>query len=142
MALRYLHPTSWDLWNTTDSSSMPQTGIPTEASGRAAHPGADGQGKNKSPNGSATGAEKTGTHSRMKAVSPGASLVEYPADDPLVPYFTVGSTKDDVVRVQGTPDKVAGNVFSYGLSEVYFRNSRVDSWHTDPSTPLKARKPQ
>jgi hypothetical protein len=69
-------------------------------------------------------------------------LVEYPSDDPLVPYFTVGSTKDDVLRVQGTPDKMTAGVFSYGPSEVYFRNGRVDSWHADPGTPLKARMPQ
>jgi curved DNA-binding protein CbpA len=144
IVLRYINPTSWDLWKTaaTDSTAVPQTGSPTEASGNAAHSGASGQGINKSTIGSAAVAEKPGAHARSRAASPGASLVEYPSDDPLVPYFTVGSTKDDVVRVQGTPDKVTGNVFSYGLSEVYFRSGRVDSWHTDPSTPLKARMPQ
>jgi hypothetical protein len=81
-------------------------------------------------------------HTRTKAVSAGASLVEYPSDDPLVPYFTVGSTRDDVIRVQGTPDKVTAGVFGYGLSQVYFRNGRVNSWHSDPGTPLKARMPQ
>ena len=75
------------------------------------------------------------------AASSGASVVVYPQDDPLVPYFTVGSTKDDVVRVQGPPDTVTGNVLKYGVSEVYLKNGRVESWHIDPSTPLKASMP-
>ncbi len=140
MALRYVNPTSWDFWNATaDNSAASQTGSPAAAAGK----GSRGQGsKEKQANGSAGSAEKTAAHTRSKVASSGASLVEYPSDDPLVPYFTVGSTKDDVVRVQGTPDKVTAGVFRYGLSEVYFRNGRVDSWHTDPSTPLKARMPQ
>lgn len=146
IALRYAHPTSWDFWNTTDTddSATHQPGSPAETSPKESRTGANGQGGKEKPatNGSAGLADKTGAHARSTAVSSGASLVEYPSDDPLVPYFTVGSTKDDVVRVQGTPDKVTGSVFSYGLSEVYFRNGRVDSWHTDPGRPLKARLPQ
>ncbi len=87
-------------------------------------------------------AEKQAAQTRASATSSRASVVVYPSDDPLVPYFTVGSTKADVVRVQGTPDKVSGNVFAYGLSEVFFSNGRVESWHADPSSPLKARMPQ
>ena len=142
MALRYVNPTSWDFWNatTTGGSAASQAGSSAETTAKRAN----GQGSKEKPgaNGSAGLAEKTGAHTRTKVVSSGASLVEYPSDDPLVPYFTIGSTKDDVLRVQGTPDKVTGNVFAYGLSEVYFRNGRVDSWHTDPGTPLKARMPQ
>ncbi len=144
MVLRYVDPTLWDFRNlTTDNSTTRPTGSPTGTSGKGGRATADGQAsKERSANGSAGAAEKLAAHSRSKTVSAGASLVEYPSDDPLVPYFTVGSTKGDVVRVQGTPDKVTENVFRYGLSEVYFRNSRVDSWHSDPGTPLKARMPQ
>ena len=81
------------------------------------------------------------THTRT-AASEGPSLLVYPADDPRVPYFTVGSTRSDVVKVQGTPTKIAGNVFEYGLSQVYFQNGRVESWHMDPGSPLKARMPE
>lgn len=60
-----------------------------------------------------------GTHTRASTRrSDGASLVVYPDEDPQVPYFTVGSTTDDVIRVQGRPDRVAGNVFEYGLSKI------------------------
>jgi hypothetical protein len=93
-------------------------------------------------NGSTKVAEKTGARTQASAAPSRASVVVYPSDDPLVPYFTVGSTRDDVIRVQGHPASVAGNVFRYGLSEVYFQNGRVESWHTDPGFPLKARMPQ
>jgi hypothetical protein len=70
------------------------------------------------------------------------SLLVYPADNPRVPYFTVGSTRGDVLRLQGTPSAIVGNTFEYGLSEVYFQNGRVQSWHADPSSPLRARMPE
>jgi curved DNA-binding protein CbpA len=145
-ALRYVNPTSWEFWNaaTTDTSAAPQRDSPAEISGKGARAGANGRSSKGTPgtNGSAVPAETMEAHTRTKAVSAGASLVEYPSDDPLVPYFTVGSTRDDVIRVQGTPDKVTAGVFGYGLSQVYFRNGRVNSWHSDPGTPLKARMPQ
>lgn len=71
--------------------------------------------------------------------APRASLIVYPSDDPQVPYFTVGSTKQDVIRVQGSPSKSDGDVFTYGASEVYFKDGRVTSWRVDPTSPLKAR---
>jgi hypothetical protein len=67
--------------------------------------------------------------------------VLYPDEDPQVAYFTVGSTKSDVIRVQGRPDRIGGNVFEYGGSKVYFENGRVESWRMDPGSPLKAQLP-
>ena len=42
--------------------------------------------------------------------------------------FTVGSTKDEVVKAMGTPSSVIGNTWSYGYSSVYFSNGAVSSW--------------
>jgi uncharacterized cupin superfamily protein len=54
-------------------------------------------------------------------------------------FFTVGSSKDEVLAVQGTPDEFTDTVFKYNYgTEVYFKNGRVTSW-TVGSTPLKAR---
>jgi hypothetical protein len=39
--------------------------------------------------------------------------------------FTVGSTKDDVLAVQGTPTSIQGNLWFYQLSNVLFREGRV-----------------
>ncbi|HEY1731219.1 MAG TPA: J domain-containing protein [Terriglobales bacterium] len=88
---------------------------------------------------SAKPGEEAGAHVRPNPV---ASLVVYPDEDPQVAYFTVGSTKSDVVRIQGTPSSIAGDVLRYGESEVTFQYGRVQSWHEDPGSPLKARLPQ
>ena len=54
-------------------------------------------------------------------------------------YFTVGSTKNDVLRIQGTPTEFSEDVFHYGLSTVSFNNGVVESWDILPGDPLKAR---
>jgi outer membrane protein assembly factor BamE (lipoprotein component of BamABCDE complex) len=64
---------------------------------------------------------------------PDASFVTVP------PYFTVGSTKDEVLRVQGTPSRLAERVWDYGHSRVYFADGRVSRWHEWRGSPLKAR---
>ena len=56
-------------------------------------------------------------------------------------YFTVGSSKDKVLVVQGTPTSLTDTEWGYGPSSVYFRNGRVVSWVNYPDTPLKARMP-
>src|SRR4029077_3265773 len=53
-------------------------------------------------------------------------------------YFTVGSTKDDVLRTQGSPKTMNENQWAYGLSSVQFQNGRVVTWNVSPLTPLKA----
>lgn len=40
-------------------------------------------------------------------------------------FFTVGSSRDDVLSVQGTPTAVQGNLWFYELSNVQFRDGRV-----------------
>jgi hypothetical protein len=42
-------------------------------------------------------------------------------------YFTVGSTKDEVLAVQGSPDSFTNTVWKYGPSEIYFGQDRVTS---------------
>lgn len=59
--------------------------------------------------------------------------------DRTLRVFSVDSTKDDVLVVQGTPTLLAADKFGYGNSEIYFRNNRVVSWKNDPmSAPLRA----
>jgi curved DNA-binding protein CbpA len=61
------------------------------------------------------------------------------AVDTSLKYFSVGSTKNDVLVVQGTPTTLAQGKFAYGASEIYFQNNRVVSWKNDPaSVPLRA----
>jgi curved DNA-binding protein CbpA len=58
--------------------------------------------------------------------------------DPDPGYFAVGSTRDFVLVVQGTPTAFSEGKFEYGGSVVYFQNNRVVSWKNDPgSIPLR-----
>ena len=116
---------------TVASASHPTTHAPESSPNRSAGTPAN------SNNSSAKS-----TRSRNATVAGSPSLLVYPDDDPRVAYFTVGSTTSDVVKVQGVPTKIAGNIFEYGSSQVYFQNGRVESWRVDPGSPLKARVPE
>ncbi|MFY9745366.1 MAG: J domain-containing protein [Acidobacteriaceae bacterium] len=55
-------------------------------------------------------------------------------------YFTIGSTRDEVLAVQGTPTGFSHNTFEYGTSKVHFRDGRVSSWDNSPAwIPLKVQ---
>jgi hypothetical protein len=56
------------------------------------------------------------------------------AVNPSVQSFTLGSTKDQVLAVQGTPTLLSDNTFGYGGSEVYFQSDRVIGWKADPGS--------
>ncbi|MHC1743731.1 MAG: J domain-containing protein [Syntrophobacteraceae bacterium] len=43
-------------------------------------------------------------------------------------WFTLGSTPDEVLSIQGTPTRVEGTKWFYGFSEVSFKNGRVDGF--------------
>ena len=40
-------------------------------------------------------------------------------------FFTLGSTASEVLSIQGSPSHVQGQTWTYGLSEIQFRNGRV-----------------
>lgn len=44
-------------------------------------------------------------------------------------FFSLGSTRDEVLRVQGTPTRLDGNRWFYGFSEIHFRNGRVEDFN-------------
>jgi hypothetical protein len=72
-------------------------------------------------------------------VDPGASSlrVKLWPDAPVDPdldAFTVGSSKNEVLVVQGTPTSFSEITFGYGRSEVYFQHNRVVSWKEDPTS--------
>ena len=54
-------------------------------------------------------------------------------------YFIIGSTKDEVIAIQGTPDSFSENEFRYGLSRVYFNNGKVKSWDNSGYPKLKVK---
>jgi hypothetical protein len=48
-----------------------------------------------------------------------------PAEPPPPAWFSIGSSQTEVVRVQGQPSRIQGQVWVYGLSEIHFRQGRV-----------------
>ena len=62
------------------------------------------------------------------------------APAPGLTTFGAGSTKSDVIALQGTPNLFSENEFGYGTSLVFFQNNRVVSWKEDP-TSVRLRVP-
>jgi len=58
-------------------------------------------------------------------------------DKPILKFFSKGSSKEEVLAAQGSPDRDVGNVWDYGVSRVYFDKERVSGWHNSPLNPLK-----
>jgi hypothetical protein len=46
----------------------------------------------------------------------------------------LGSSKDEVLVLQGTPILFSESKFGYGGSEIYFQNDRVTGWKNDPAS--------
>ena len=57
-------------------------------------------------------------------------------------YFTVGSSKDEVLAVQGTPTELNESIWNYGYSKVYFQDGYVKSWDILSTNPLKVKMTQ
>jgi hypothetical protein len=55
-------------------------------------------------------------------------------------FFSKGSSKKEVLAVQGAPDRDAGSVWDYGVSRVYFDNDRVKGWDESPLNPLRVQQ--
>ena len=51
--------------------------------------------------------------------------------------FEVGSTKDEVRAIQGTPVTETETIWDYGPSRVHFKNNRVIHWEESPAQPLR-----
>ncbi len=54
-------------------------------------------------------------------------LLPPPLAGPQKDSFTIGSTQDEVLAIQGTPTAIQGNSWSYNFSYIFFRDSRVSS---------------
>jgi hypothetical protein len=77
-------------------------------------------------------------------IDPAAPIrVKLWSDTPSVPglnTFGVGSSKSDVIAIQGTPTLFSDNDFGYGNSHVFFQNNRVSSWKDSGSVPLRVAR--
>lgn len=58
----------------------------------------------------------------------------------ILPYLTVGSTKDEVLDDLGTPTASSEDKLVYGKSELYLKDNSVVSWRIDPfSSPIRVK---
>jgi hypothetical protein len=57
------------------------------------------------------------------APAPSAPLLQ--SAEPAMSYFTIGSTAQEVLLVQGTPSRIHGQTWTYGLSDIQFKNGQV-----------------
>ena len=58
----------------------------------------------------------------------------------LLPYITVGSTRDEVLAQQGTPTASSDDKLVYGKSELYLKDGLVTGWRIDPvSSPIRVK---
>jgi hypothetical protein len=51
-----------------------------------------------------------------------------------------GSSKDEVLAVQGPPLRKTDTAWDYGLSRIYFQNGKVTDWYENPMNPLKVAR--
>lgn len=54
--------------------------------------------------------------------------------------FKQGSTKADVMALQGEPILKTENLWDYGVSKIYFEGGKVSGWYSSPLNPLKLEK--
>lgn len=77
------------------------------------------------------------TEHKLSARSEDESLVP---QQPIVQYFTKGSTKTEVRAIQGSPLRESQNAWDYGLSRVYFEGDKVVDWQESPLEPLRIKR--
>lgn len=64
-----------------------------------------------------------------------------PGEDKIHANFIgKGSTKSQVLAIQGAPDRDAGDVWDYGTSRIYFDDGHVKGWDESPFNPLKVHR--
>ena len=116
-------------------SEIPRSDTPTESpvDGDKQSPKARGKSRQTT-----TSPETLGAKAGANNTTDGRSLEPRP---PVVEagYFTVDSSKDDVLAIQGTPTGGSQDEFDYGLSQVYFSHGVVHSWYSSRKNPLKVR---
>jgi hypothetical protein len=57
-----------------------------------------------------------------------------------VKQFTIGSSKQEVRALQGSPLMEEENLWTYRMSRIYFKDQKVSGWYDSPLDPLKIQK--
>ncbi len=115
----------------------PPIGLPPDDANRGEYSSREGASDRGASSSLAGGGPQ---HSAPSDVIPAPGAVSPELSGRVSPdTFTVGSTKDEVLAVQGTPTEFSNRVWKYGSSSVLFSGGRVASWDVEPDSPLKVR---
>jgi hypothetical protein len=62
-----------------------------------------------------------------------------PSDGPATAIggIRIGSTKEEILRLNGTPTRLDDDVWEYGYSKIYFSSGRVSGWADSKAAPLR-----
>ncbi len=88
------------------------------------------------------GSDITVERDSSQIVLPGASDARTPlsATSASTETIHIGSSPDDVIRIQGEPLFRNGPRWDYGPSYIEFRYNRVSGWHNSPMRPLRVEE--
>lgn len=109
-------------------STLPDAGSAVEVGDPAQREPEMAAGKTREQEG-----QPAGWHDSLSG-SPGEN--ELPAPDKRLPYITRGSTKQEVLAIQGQPLRKTETSWDYGLSRINFHNGKVTDWYENPMNPL------
>lgn len=80
----------------------------------------------------------------LKGVLPDTNARSGAPAAPRKDYFTKGSSREDVLKIQGPPAerffRMRKKEWTYGRSKVFFAGNVVGDWYESPDNPLKAVK--
>lgn len=100
------------------SGTMPSSPIAAPESDHGNPPGIESSHAPSSRSESSPELQGTGS----SATDPGSGV---PAPLPHPGFISIGSTQEEVLRIQGTPQVVRGQTWVYGVSELGFKDGRV-----------------
>lgn len=99
------------------------TAIPERDAQLSRKPPWDAPGDKTPPEAPPSSAEEEAEEAPAPPIEPSPPPIQ--AESPDSSFFTLGSTPADVLRIQGPPARVHGQVWTYGLSEVQFKDGRL-----------------
>ena len=84
------------------------------------------------------GPRKADSHQQAKTRA-AAQQAQPAPHEVLLPYLTVGSTRDEVLAQAGPPTASSEEKLVYGKSELYLKDGAVIGWRIDPSSPIRVK---
>jgi hypothetical protein len=149
-AFAFLILTGRSIW-TFLKAHRPDVEQAAGVNGQQSAPNATGGPKNDSPDASKQESQSSGRPSSVRKSAQTSDSAQptnmrtiahqtQPEVRKILPYLTVGSSRDDVLDQLGTPAASSEDKLVYGKSELYLKNGVVIGWRIDPvSSPIRVK---